>query len=218
MIEVEQFADARHIRIDDGGVNVITLGIARSLLAAIESAADDGATRCVIIEGNSRALSVGLDTETVLRNDDDSRALLATMGQVLKTLYLSRLRSIVIAQGHATAAGAMLLLVADRRIGCGAGGKVGLSEVRFGLGVPRATQQLVRDRISARHQFECTALATLYDYGGAEQAGFLDVRCETPEASLALAREMAADLCALDEAAYLETKTAVRSAYANLVD
>jgi enoyl-CoA hydratase len=218
MITTRQQGAIRYIKFDDGKVNVITLSAAEALKDAITDAEADKETSCLIIEGNERALTVGLDTKTVLENDADAHALLNSMGAVLKTLYLSRLRSIVITQGHATAAGAMLLLVADHRIGCGRGGKIGLSEVRVGLSVPLATQQLVKDRIVPGLQYASTALARLFDYPAAERAGYLDATCETYADALESAEIRAAEFAALNEDAYLKTKQSMRRAYTEIVE
>ena len=202
-----------YARLDDGGKNVITLEIAQALLALIR---DTGPSSTLILEGNDAALSVGLDTETVLSGGPEGAALFSTMGEVLTGLYLGPVRSVVVTTGHATAAGAMLLLCADRRIGYGAGGKVGLSEVRVGLDVPRPTQQLVKDRIAVPHQFAATALATLYRHEQAAQIGFLDQHCADRDTAMAMARTEAAQLSALPQEAYLKTKQAMRSAFAEL--
>jgi len=206
-----------HLRIDDGNRNVLTLEIVEALHDLISGAAEDSGTKCLILEGNANALSVGLDTRTVLSGSRDANRLLGKMGAVLHLLYLSRLRSIVITAGHATAAGAMLLLVADYRIGYGSGGKIGLSEVGVGLEVPAATQQLVRDRLGTDHQYAATALARLYEFPEALQAGYLDALTESREDALRLAQERGAVLANLAEDAYLGTKRGMRQAYRALV-
>ncbi len=206
-----------HIKLDDGSLNVLTPSIVDALNACLTQCVDDTSISVLIIEGNEKALSVGLDTEAVLNQDDTAKALLAGMGAVLQTLYLSRLRSIVVAQGHATAAGAMLLLTADRRLGVDGKGKIGLSEVRVGLPVPPLTQQLVRDRIVNSAQLATTALASLCTYPEAQAIGFLDSLHNSREEALSQAQEEAERLAALNEAAYLETKRGMRTQFRELL-
>jgi enoyl-CoA hydratase len=124
---------------------------------------------------------------------------------------------VVVVSGHATAAGAMLLLAADVRIGVRGEGRIGLSEVRFGLEVPPLTRQLVRDRLAGPAQYPATALARLHAPEDALKAGFLDRLAETPEAAETLAQEAEAELAALDEPAYLATKLGMRTAFAELM-
>jgi len=213
ILSITRDALVLHARLDDGAKNVITLDIATALLDLVSN---PGEANTLILEGNPSALSVGLDTKTVLAGGPDADALLSTMGEVLKALYLSDLRSIIVAAGHATAAGAMLLLTADRRIGYGPGGKVGLSEVRVGLDVPRPTQQLIRDRIAVPHHYEATALGTLYDYDQAGRIGFFDHRVDDHDTALEIARAEADRLSALPRDGYLKTKQTMRADFAAL--
>ncbi len=211
-------AGIAYVHLDDGGRNVFTRQAAARLdetLAALEASAE---TNTVILSGREAALSVGLDTETVLRGDDDARALIATMGRVLARLYLGPLRSVVITQGHATAAGAMLLMVADHRIGVEGPGKIGLSEVKYGLDVPLPTQQLVRDRIATRFQYAATAGATLFETAAAQDAGFIDAVAANRDEAMTLALAAATALSALPDSGYLATKRAMRTAFRALME
>ena len=140
------------------------------------------------------------------------------MGRVLSRLYLGPLRSVVIAQGHATAAGAMLLMVADHRIGIEGPGKIGLSEVTYGLDVPVPTQQLVRDRINTQFQYAATAGARLFDMNGALHAGFLDDISTSHATALEQALQVAKRLSALPDSGYLETKRGMRREFAQLFE
>lgn len=216
-IQFDATPPVAHLKLDDGGVNVLTPSIVTALSNAIRQCADTPSISVLTITGNRRALSVGLDTQVVIRQDAAPRELLAGMRTVLETLYLSRLRSIVVTEGHATAAGAMLLLVADKRIGISGKGKIGLSEVRVGLPVPALTQQLVRDRLVGPAQYATTALAQLRSYQEALQIGFLDSLHPDRTAANAAAQEQARSLAALNEEAYLATKQGMRTQFKELL-
>ncbi len=213
----EKKPPAAYITLDDGGMNVLTAPIVKGLRDFLQTCVTDTDISVVVLQGNAHALTVGLDTETVLKQDATANALLSDMGAVLELLYLSRLRSIVIAEGHATAAGAMLLLVADRRLGIDSKGKVGLSEVRVGLPVPELTQQLVRDRIDTPAQYATTALASLRTYPDAFAAGFFDsLHPDRTDAQGSAARSVDA-FAALDEDAYLKTKLGMRQGFQDVL-
>ncbi len=217
-VSLAQLSDTiAHIRLDDGKRNVLTLAIVRELNEALSSLVENTEVRAIIFEGNESALTVGLDTETVLAGGANGQSLLSEMRQVLVTLYTSRLASVAISQGHATAAGAMLLLVSDCRIGAGEGGKIGLSEVSVGLEVPLLTQQLVRDRINASYHHRATSLATLFDYKTAAHIGYLDEVASTRELALERAMDQANAFARLDETAYVKTKLSLRSAFFDLL-
>ena len=216
-VHFEATAPVARLKLDDGGVNVLTPHIVSALTTSLRHCVNTPSISVLILSGNSRALSVGLDTQVVIKRDDAARELLSGMRSVLELLYLSSLRSIIVTEGHATAAGAMLLLVADRRIGIVGSGKIGLSEVRVGLPVPEATQQLVRDRISTPAQYATTALAQLRSYHEALQVGFLDSLHPDRTAADAATQEHARTLAALDEDAYLATKQSMRAKFKELL-
>ena len=216
-LTIDQSAPVLNIALDDGAVNALTLETVVELNRALDQAIRSKDISVVILQGNEKALTVGLDTETVLKQDENATSLLNGMRSALEKLYLSRLRSIVIAEGHATAAGAMLLLVADKRLGVEGPGKIGLSEVRVGLSVPPLTQQLVRDRIAVSAHYETTALAHLTSVQQAKDIGFLDDVFPDRASALAAAHEFAVALAALDETAYLETKRGMRQAFSRLL-
>src|SRR5262249_52732794 len=96
--------------------------------------------------------------------------------------------------GHALAAGAILLLVADQRIGALGDFKIGLNEVAIGLTLPVFAVELARDRLSKRHFTAAATQAAIYDPDGAVDAGYLD-RTEAadvlPEAAFAEASRLA---------------------------
>jgi enoyl-CoA hydratase/carnithine racemase len=202
-----------HVTLDDGGKNILTLETVQELHQLITEAAEDPECRGLILMGNSRALSVGLDTKTVLSGSDDGKTLLRLMGETLKTLYLSKLRSVVMVEGHATAAGAMFLLVADYRVASGANGKIGLSEVSVGLEVPDATKQLVRDRIATQYQYAITAHSKLVDHHEARDIGFLDEVFVDGSDAMVAAVSHVESLAGLDDSAYLATKLGMRSRF-----
>lgn len=218
MISVLDEGAVRTITMDDGGVNVFTPASAAALRAHVEEAEVSPALSTLVIRGTAKALSVGLDTKAVLAGGPEGTALLENMGAVLRCLYLSRLRSVVVARGHATAAGAMLLLVADHRIGVRGAGKIGLSEVRVGLDVPPLTQQLVRDRLTTPQHYAATALAQLYDYDGALAAGYIDALHDSEDTAMEAATTQAETLAVLNEDAYLKTKLGMRRAFAKLAE
>lgn len=215
-IEQRRNGPVVELHIDDGARNVFAGPLVMALFAALDAARADPTVGCVLLTANDTALSVGLDTATVRAGGEDGRALLDVMGRVLRLLYTSRLRVVAVARGHGTAAGAMLLLVADHRIGVRGPGRIGLSEVRFGLAVPEATRQLVRDRLAVPARYAATALAKLHDPGSARAVGYLDELTDEADAALRRGRERAAELASLDEVAYLETKLAMRRGYVEL--
>jgi enoyl-CoA hydratase len=89
-------------------------------------------------------------------------------------MYGSSLPVVVACSGHAIAAGALLLLGADARIGAQGPFRIGLIETQLGMVLPRWAVELAQERLSKRHVQDATVGARIYDPNGAADAGFLD--------------------------------------------
>ena len=94
---------------------------------------------------------------------------------------------VVACTGHAIAAGALLLLGADYRVGARGEFRIGLIETQIGMVLPRWAVELREERLSRRHFQQATVGARIYDPTGAVDAGFLDVVVE-PDAGAATTR------------------------------
>ncbi len=199
-----------NICFDDGKINVLTLALTRELRQIFIELDANPEIKCVILKGNIRIFSAGLDLHTIREGGEQAFALLDAMRQLLLTLYGSRVRIISICTGHAVAAGALLLLVSDYRIGVSGTVKVGFSEVLFGLPFTPLPLLLVQDRISVDQQFPATALGKMFDSAEAQKAGFLDELAVSAQEAQDKANRVASKLVELDENAYLETLKNVR--------
>ena len=118
---------------------------------------------------------------------------------------------VVACTGHALAAGAILLLVGDLRIGASGNFKIGLNEVSIQMTLPIFAMELARARLSKRH-FTCAATqAQIFDPEAAKDAGFLDATV-APEALYTAALDQARRLAGLPHPAFRNTKENERSA------
>jgi enoyl-CoA hydratase len=102
---------------------------------------------------------------------------------------------IVACGGHAVAAGALLMMGADYRVGALGDFQIGLIETQIGMVLPRWAVEFSRERLSVRHFQQATVGARMYDPAGAVDAGFLDAAVPADEldaAALAEAQRWAA--------------------------
>jgi enoyl-CoA hydratase len=146
-------------------------------------------------------LSGGFDLK-VMRESPAAAGRLATDGGALFVrLFGSEVPVIVACPGHAVAAGALLLLSADHRVGARGDFRIGLIETQIGMVLPRWAVELARERLSVRHFQQATLGARMYDADGAMDAGYLDEVVEP--ADVAARAETAAQYWAsLPRAAY----------------
>ena len=121
-------------------------------------------------------------------------------------------RPVVVAcTGHALAAGAVLLLATDLRIGTSGDFKIGLNEVSIQMTLPIFAMELARARLSKRHFTSATTLARIYDPEGAKDAGFLDATAPA-ESLYNTALDQARRLAVLPDPAFRNTKDNERGA------
>ena len=89
------------------------------------------------VTGTPGFLTGGFDL-TVMQGDDPAAMirLVSDGGALFTRLFASSVPVVVAAPGHAVAAGALLLLAADERIGTEGSFKVGLIETQIGMFLP----------------------------------------------------------------------------------
>jgi enoyl-CoA hydratase len=71
--------------------------------------------------------------------------------ELLLKIYMHPQPVIIGCTGHAVAAGALLLLTGDYRIGISGDFKIGLNETSIGLSLPTFGLELARDRLDGRY-------------------------------------------------------------------
>lgn len=198
------------IRFDDGKANV--LGV--STIAAIHSCVD----RCVdpavdvdvvVIEGRPGFFSAGLDLKGMQGGDAERRTLgAAGRGLGIRLFVLDR-PLVVVATGHALAAGAAVLLAGDVRFGVDGAARYGLNEVAVGFGLSASIVELARARMPA-DRLELIVSGTTLGGPEARAAGLLDV-VAAPDELPGLVEEAVARLAALDRVAFGRTKRFTRA-------
>lgn len=213
MAEIVSFdvdEDIATLTMDDGKANALSLAMAQALEAGLDRAARDA--RVVVIRGRPGMLCGGFDLKVIRGGDADARAAMVEAGmRLLCRLYLLPQPLIFACTGHAVAAGGLLLLAGDVRIGLRGAFRIGLNEVSIGLSLPQVGIELARDRLSAAALTEAVGMATLYDPDGATRAGYLDMAVDSATFD-ARVLERATALRALDPAAFALTKRRLRQA------
>jgi enoyl-CoA hydratase len=147
---------------------------------------------------------------------DAARDLVIKGGELLMRLYLHPQPVVVAVTGHALAAGALLVLACDVRIGADVPAKIGLNETSIGMSLPLFALELARDRLAPAALTRATIAAEIYDPRGAVEAGYLD-RVVPVEAVVDEAIAEARRLGAYRPGAYAQTKEALRRPTADRV-
>jgi len=197
------------IRLDDGKVNVISHRLVELLHRALDHSLAE-ATAVAII-GREGRLSAGFDLTEMTAGIERAQALVGSGGKLLMRIYGHPQPVVVGVTGHALAAGALLTLACDTRIGGDGPAKIGLNETAIGMGLPHYAVELAQARLAPTHLTRSAVQAEIYDPAGAVAAGYLDRLVPAADVEGVVIDE-ARRLGRLRTGAYSHTKLALRQA------
>ena len=203
------------VRLDDGKANAVSHTLIDQVHAALDTAQAD-ATAVAFI-GREGKFSAGFDLSVMTQGADATRGLVKAGGELLMRVYTHPQPTVAAVTGHALAAGALLCLASDTRIGSAdLPAKIGLNETAIGMGLPWYGIRLGEARLSLRHRQRSVLQAEIYDMAGALDAGYLDELVDA-DAVVDTAIEQARRLGQLPGHAYAFTKRRLRQALADEV-
>ena len=203
------------VRLDDGKANAISHTLIDQLHAALDTATSEATA--VALLGREGRFSAGFDLSVMSQGAEATRGLVKAGGELLMRLYVHPQPTVAGVTGHALAAGALLCLACDTRIGSAdLPARIGLNETAIGMGLPWYGIRLGEARLSVRHRQRAVLQAELYDMAGALDAGYLD-ELVAADAVADTAVERARQLGQLPASAYGFTKRRLRQALAEEV-
>jgi enoyl-CoA hydratase len=208
-VRYAQHGQVAVLYMDDGKANALSPALIGELHAALDRSERDAAA--VVLVGRPGRFSAGFDLAVMTGSLDGMRALVKSGAELLMRLYLHPRPLVAACTGHALAAGALLLLAADLRIGARGQSKIGLNEVAIQLTLPVFGMELARDRLATRWLTAATTQARIFDPEGACEAGYLDLLCDA-DGLLDTAVAQAERLAALPHPAFRDTKLRERRA------
>jgi enoyl-CoA hydratase len=202
------------LRFDDGKANVLSYGAVDAFDAALDRAEADAESVCIV--GREGMFCAGFDLAVMTAGPDAARDLVTRGGRMLMRLYLHPQPVVAAVTGHALAAGALLTLVCDVRIGADVPAKIGLNETSIGMPLPLFAVELAHARLAPTSLARATLGAEIFSPQGAAEVGYLD-RVEPADAVTDEAVSEARRLGAYRAAAYAQTKTVLRQPLADRV-
>ncbi|HEY4375547.1 MAG TPA: crotonase/enoyl-CoA hydratase family protein [Acidimicrobiales bacterium] len=203
------------VTLDDGKANALSHAVLGGLSAALDQAEADDA-RALLLVGRDGKFSAGFDLATMTESTEAMQGLVIEGAELLMRLYGFGRPTVAACTGHALAAGALLLLSCDHRVGAAGPAKIGLNEVAIGMALPIFAVEMARDRLTTAAFGPATMGAQIYDPEGAVAAGYLDAVVpaeQVVDAALIEARRLGE----LRTGAYGRTKQVAREAVIELI-
>lgn len=206
------------ITMDDGKANALSFSMIEDVTSAIAAAEADETCVAVVLAGREGKFSAGFDLSVVQSGDREATTnLVAGGGELVRTLYGCGVPVVAACTGHALAAGALMLLGSDVRIGADGPFKLGLNEVAIGMTLPDWAHTIAYERLSKRHIQRAIANARVTGPADAVDVGFLDRVVAVDEVVDAAVAE-AASMSALDRGAYQRTMRGFRKPTLDAMD
>lgn len=184
-----------------------------AMIAALSEAFDraEKEAKAIVLTGRPGVLSAGFDLKVMKEGPEATAAMVGAGAALLLKMYLHPLPVITASTGHAIAAGAIILLASDVRIGAAGAYSIGLNETSIGMALPPFGVELARDRLAPGALSPAALGATLYDPEAAASIGYLDRVCDAA-GLLDAAKAAAAHYATLDARSYAATKINLRQA------
>ena len=207
------------VHLDDAKANALSFEVIAAVHTAIDDAEADESVGALVIHGRPGRFSGGFDLG-VMFGDDMSAiiGLVADGGALVHRLYGSSIPVVAACTGHALAAGALVLLGCDVRIGADIDAKVGLNEVAIKMVLPDWAFTIAEDRLSKRHVQRALANARITTPRDAVDVGYIDdvvPADDVLERAVAVAAELASTL---DPSAYQRTIRRLRGPVLDLME
>ena len=115
MLNYELVDDVAAITMDDGKANAVSHGFIDNLTEGLDRAETEA--KALVIFGRSGVFSAGFDLKEIGKGQAESKALVDRGAALLFRLFTYPLPVVAASAGHAIAAGALLMLASDTRIG-----------------------------------------------------------------------------------------------------
>jgi enoyl-CoA hydratase len=210
-LTIERRGPVEVLHLDDGKANALGFALIEEIRSAVAAAEADDEVGAVVIHGRPGRFSGGFDLG-VMFGDDLSAIieLVADGGDLVRHLYGSTVPVVAACTGHALAAGALVLLGCDVRVGADVDAKIGLNEVAIKMVLPDWAFTIARERLSTRHLQRAVATARITGPHEAAAAGYLDEVVPADELldhCVAIATDLATTL---DASAYARTVAILR--------
>jgi enoyl-CoA hydratase len=192
MIETIEEGDVRVLKFAHGKVNAMNLEFCLELIERLDQASNDS-TAALIIEGNGRVFSAGVDLKRLVDEDlDYLTQFLAALELMFEKSFLFRKPLVANVNGHAVAGGCVLACAADAKIAHDQA-RIGVPELRVGVPFPTLGLEIMRFATAPQYFRPMINIGATYSGDTALQSGLADeivAADKMRDRSMELAQEM----------------------------
>ncbi len=196
------------ITFDDGKVNVLSFKVLEEFRAALDRAESEA--KALVIVGREGKFCAGFDLEVMRPFDAGTARLISAGAELVFRIYMFPIPVVFAVTGHTIAAGAVLLMTADYRIGAQGDFKIGLNEVAIGMPLPQFVLRIARAQLNRKHLTEATLFAQIFSPDEALEVGYLNQLLEAKSLKKAAMDRALALAQGLNAHAFAKTKQAAR--------
>ncbi len=146
-IDIERIQSVAVVRLNRPPVNAFDLPFTCELETALTQI-DTEEVGAIVLTGTGDCFSAGLDLKVVPGYDkQEQKDMIVAMGRMLGILYGHRRPTIAAVNGHAVAAGTLLSLACDYRVGPLGDYRFGLTGAQVGIPYPTAAQAIIQNEL-----------------------------------------------------------------------
>ena len=217
-VQVEHRDGCAVVHMQAGKVNAMDLALCEDLCAAFATLPGDGA-RAVVLTGNGRAFSAGVDLRAIVDGGaDHARAFVAALARSFEAVLRCPLPVVAAIDGHAIAGGCVLACAADHRVAVDSGSaRIGLTELAVGVPFPTSAVEIMRWRLGDPLLGRRVLLADTVPAADAVAARLADELAPADEL-LERALAVAGTLAAVPPASYALTKAQLQADVRQRID
>jgi enoyl-CoA hydratase len=202
------------LTMDDGKANAYGPSMISALSEALQKAKSDA--KIVLVKGRPGIFCAGFDLKIMTQGDEARLDMVNRGASLLLDLYLHPQPIVMACTGHALAAGAVLLLAADYRVGLKGDFKLGLNETTIGMTMPTFGIEMARDRLGSENLTQAVLNARLYNPEEAVAVHYLDEAVHQDQYNSVIETKLEAML-SIATPAFAATKIGIRGSVAKTI-
>lgn len=209
MVELQTCNGLARLTLNHGKVNAMDLELLVELNETLDQLGHDRKIRGLILAGNPRVFSAGIDLKRLVAEPVDylDRFLPQLSGLFVRALNFPR-PLVVAVTGHAIAGGCVLACTGDYRV-VSTQARIGIPEMRVGVPFPTAGLEIMRWATQPRFFRKMINTGATWTGEEAVSAGLADQACE-PERLMETAHQAMAEIQTIPPAVFELTKRQTR--------